>query len=456
MQQINPNIFKKYDIRAVYGTDLNENTAYQIGQSFVNYTKAKTIIVGYDARISSPSLKEALIKGIIHQGSNVIDIGLCSASCFYFTLGESKLDAGIMITASHVSKEFNGFKLMFKDAMPLNKEQILNFKKLVLENQWPAINIKGKTIQQDPSENYVNAIRKSIKEKIKPLKVVMDPGNGTAGLYIKKVFAQTGILVIPIFFEPDGNFPNHETNPKIPENRKKLAEKIVSEKADLGFMFDGDADRLGILDRNGNIINYSLVLAIISEFRVKNFSQKKIVIEVRTSNIVRDWVEKAGGSIEISVSWTIPIKLKMKNDKEIIFGGETSGHYIFPDMHESADGFFAGLTFLQAISAKNESIDEIIKKFEQEYFVLEEQNFKINNLNEVDKILKKLENKYSSEGAQIFKIDGLSAIFPNWWFNLRTSETEPFIRLNFEANSKELFEQKKKELICAIEKELAS
>jgi phosphomannomutase len=452
--KINPNIFKKYDIRGIYLEELNDETAYLIGRGFANYTKAKTIIVGYDARISSPSLKNAIIKGIIDQGANVINIGLCSTSCFNFTLGELKLEAGIIITASHASKEFNGFKLMFKDATPLTKEQVFDFKKVVLENQLPLVNIKGKVQKQDPTENYINAVRKLIKGKIKPLKIVMDPGNGTAGLYIEKIFIGTGISIVPIFFEPDGNFPNHETDVKISENRKKLAKKIILEKADLGFMFDGDADRLAILDKNGNLIDFSLVLAIISEFRVKNFSQKKIVIEVRTSRIVRDWVEKAGGRVETSVSWTIPIKLKMKIDSEIIFGGETSGHYIFPEMHDSDDGIFGALTFLQAISVKQESIDEIIKKFQQEYFVLEEQNFKINNINEVNKILKKLKDKYLAEGAQILEIDGVSAIFPNWWFNLRASETLPFIRLNFEANSKELFEEKKKELIGIIEKEI--
>ncbi|MBI4652753.1 phosphomannomutase/phosphoglucomutase [Candidatus Kuenenbacteria bacterium] len=452
--KINPNIFKKYDIRGTYPEELDDEIAYWIGQNFALYTKAKTIIVGYDCRISSPSLRDAVIKGITDQGANVIDIGLCSTSCFYFTLGESGLDAGIMVTASHAGKKFNGFKPMLKDSTPLSKEQVLDFKKVVLENQSPATKIKGKITKQDPIENYVNAVRKSIKEKIKPLKVVMDPGNGTAGLYIEKVFLGTGVSIVPIFFEPDGNFPNHETDAKIPENRKKLAKKIISEKADLGFMFDGDADRMAVLDRNGDLINYSLVAAIIAEYMVKNSSKKKVVHEVRTSKIVRQWVERIGGSVEISVCWTIPQKLKMKKDSEIIFGSETSGHYIFPEMHDSDDGILGALTFLQAISVKKESVDEIIKNFNDNYFVLGEQNFKINNLAEAKKILEKLKNKYLVERAQILEIDGLSAIFPDWWFNLRASETLPFIRLNLEADSKKLFEEKKEEVIHFIEKEI--
>lgn len=448
--QVNPNIFKAYDIRGVYGADLNEPIAYQIGRAFAFYIKTSPIIVGCDARISSPTLKDSLIKGLIDQGAEVIDIGLCSTPCLYYIAGEPKSGGGIMVTASHASKEFNGFKPVFKNNIPLTREQIIELKEVVLKNQFPTILKKCRIIKQDTAEKYIKAIKSSLKEKIKPLKIVMDAGNGTAGLYFERVFSQTDLKIIPIFAEPDGNFPNHETNPRIPENRIKLAEKILSEKADLGFMFDGDADRLYILDRRGQVIDPSLVLAIISEYLIKNSRRKKIVIEVRTSRIVRQWVERAGGSLEISVCWTIPIKLKMKLDPEIVFGGETSGHYIFPRMHNSDDTILGALTFLQAISVKKESIDEIIKEFNDNYFVLEEQNFKINQASQTDNIFKKLKNKYSAAGAQIMEIDGLSVIFSDWWFNLRRSETEPFIRLNLEADTKNLFEEKKAEVINLI------
>lgn len=450
--RINPKIFKKYDLRGVYPEELNDEMAYEIGRGLATYAKTKTIIVGYDARISSPSLTDAVIRGITSQGVDVIDIGLCSTSCFYFTVGDSEVGGGIMTTASHAPKEINGFKMVFKGNTSLTKEQIVELKKIVLENKFPTAPVKGKIIKQDPTDAYVQAVRKSVKEEIKPLKVVMDPGNGTAGLYIEKVFAGTGIQIVPIFFEPDGNFPNHETNPKIPENRAKLVEKIIAEKADLGFMFDGDADRLYILDRHGDVIDPSLVLAIISEYKIKNSSgnKKKIVIEVRTSKLVRDWVEKAGGEIIISSCWTIPIKLKMKADPEIVFGGETSGHYVFPELHETDDAIFGALTFLQAISVKEETIDDIIRNFKENYFVLEETNFKINGVGDDGGVLKALEDKYAAEGAQILKIDGLSVVFPNWWFNLRSSETEPFIRLNLEADSKKLFEEKRDKLLKII------
>jgi phosphomannomutase len=451
--EINPKIFKKYDLRGVYPGELNDEIAYEIGRGFANYAKSESIMVGYDARLSSPALKDSAIKGITDQGVNVVDIGLCSTSCFYFTLADSGLGAGIMVTASHAPKEFNGFKPMLKDSTPLTKEQVLDFKKITLETQQlPIADKKGAVTKKDPENGYVSAVRSSIKEKIKPFKVVMDPSNGTAGLYIEKVFAGTGLKIVPVFFEPDGNFPNHETNPKIPENRTKLVEKILAEKADLGFMFDGDADRLYILDRHGDVIDPSLVLALISEYEIKNSNKNKIVVEVRTSKIVRDWVEKAGGSLIISTCWTIPIKLKIKSDPQIAFGGETSGHYIFRELHETDDGVMGALIFLQAISAKEESIDNIIKDFKEKYFVLEETNFKIKDIGDDGGKLKTLEEKYAAEGGQILKIDGLSVVFPDWWFNLRSSEAEPVIRLNLEANSKELFEEKKAEVIRMIDK----
>lgn len=444
---MNEKIFKAYDIRGIYPDELNNETAYRIGRSFANYAKAKSIIVGRDTRLSSPSLTEALIKGIADQGVDVVDIGLCSTSCFYYTLAESELGGGIMVTASHAPKKFNGFKPMFKDATPLTREQILDLKRVALGNELPAVETKGRMTIMDPTENYVAAVRKSIRKKIKPLKVVMDTGNGAAGLYIEKVFQGTGLSIVPIFFEPDGNFPNHETNPKIPENRVKLREKILEEKADLGFMFDGDADRMYVLDRNGEVIDPSLVLAIISEYMVKNSTKKKVVIEVRTSKIARDWIERIGGKVIVSSCWTIPIKLEMKADPEIVFGGETSGHYIFPALHETDDGIMAALIFLQAISAKQETIDEIIKKFREKYFVLEEKNFEMADMEEADKILEKLKDKYSAKGAQILDIDGLSVVFPDWWFNLRKSQAEPLLRLNLEANSQKIMEAKRNEVL---------
>src|SRR4030042_3718327 len=194
--QVDQNIFKAYDIRGSYPEKIAYKAAYKIGQAFANYSKAKTLIVGHDSRLSSPSLTEALISGITNQGVDVIDIGLCSTSCFYFTVGDSGMGGGIMTTASHSPKKINGFKLVFKGNTSLTKEQISDLKKIVLEDEISTASAKVKIIKQDPTDVYVQAVERSIKEKIKPLKVVMDPGNGTAGLYIEKVFAGTGLQIV--------------------------------------------------------------------------------------------------------------------------------------------------------------------------------------------------------------------------------------------------------------------
>ncbi|KKP80116.1 MAG: hypothetical protein A2271_00315 [Candidatus Moranbacteria bacterium RIFOXYA12_FULL_35_19] len=453
MKSINPSIFKAYDIRGIYPTEINEEAAYEIGKSFAKFAVSKAIIVGRDTRLSSPFLAENIIKGITEQGVNVIDIGLCSTSCFYYTVGESKF-SGIMVTASHASKENNGFKMVFGKNISLTKEQILELKKIILEESFPVSDVKGSIEKKDPTENYVQAVRKSIKEKIKPLKVVMDAGNGMAGLYIEKVFSGLDVNVVSIFTELDGNFPNHETNPKLPENREKLKEKVIIEKADLGFMFDGDADRVCVIDRNGKLLDYSLLMAILAEYKVKNSTKKKVVIETRTSTIVHDWVERVGGSVMVSECWTIPIKLKMQSDPNVIIGGETSGHYVFPELHEADDGIMSALTFLQAISAKNKSIDEIIKNFREKYFVLEENNFEMPSMEKADEVINKLKENYSREGAKILEIDGLSVIFSDWWFNLRKSQSEPVIRLNLETNSQKLFDEKREEVISKIKENI--
>ena len=204
---MNSDIFHAYDIRGIYPQELNEEAAYKIAQALVQYTKAKQVLVGRDIRISSESLSNSIIKGINSQGAEVVDIGLCGTPCFYFAVASSGIDAGIMITASHASKEFNGFKLVFKGATPLSKEQMAEFKNIVLNGEFPVLSKEEKIIKKDFAQEYINSIRKFIKNEFKPLKIVIDASNGMAGLYIEKVFTETNLNVIPIFNEPNGNFP---------------------------------------------------------------------------------------------------------------------------------------------------------------------------------------------------------------------------------------------------------
>jgi phosphomannomutase len=448
---INPSIFRAYDVRGKYPEELNEEAVYKIAQAFVRYLKAKKILVGRDARTSSEDLFSSLVRGINSQGAVAVDAGLCGTPAFYFAAAKSDADAGLLCTASHLGKEFNGLKPVLAKNVPLTREQINELKNVVMNENFRVVSEEEKIVKQDFNQAYVEKIKEFIKDRLKPLKIVIDASNGMAGLYVEKVFSGTGLQVVPMFTEIDGSFPNHAPNPKIPANRQKLVDRILAEKADLGVMFDGDGDRVYLLDRQGRVIEPSLVSALIGEYLIKKTGRKKILVEVRTSRVVKDFAEKVGGRAEVSVCWTIPMKLKMMKDHEIIFGSETSGHYVFADFYRIDDGILAALNFIQAISVKKESIDEILQDFRAKYFVIEEKNFEIKNAGQANEVLKTLEKGYKKQDAKIVKIDGLTVQFPDWWFNLRTSESEPLLRLNLEAKTKELMEEKKKEVSSLVD-----
>lgn len=448
--KINPNIFRAYDVRGVYPNEIDEKATYKIGQTFVNYIGAKKFLVARDIRLSSERLCSSLINGICSQGAGVLDIGLCSTPCFYFAVAVSGIDAGVMVTASHAGRDFNGLKMVLAKNVPLSRNEIEELRDTVLSKGYNVISSTVKIKRKDFSQVYIDTIRSFIKNKFKPLRIVIDASNGMAGLYIDKIFSGTGLETVSIFTELDGHFPNHEPNPKISANRQKLIEKILVEKADFGIMFDGDADRVYFLDRKGEVIDPNLVSALIAKYLIKQTGRKKVLVEVRTSGAVADYIKKVGGKLEVSTCWSIPMKLKMFADPKIIFGSETSGHYIFANFHKIDDGILAAVIFLQAISENSHSIGEIIDEFKKKYFIIEETNFKIENFEKGKRVLKSLEEKYKKRGGQVLKIDGLSVRFKNWWFNLRLSETEPFIRLNLEANNKKIMEGKKEELSSLI------
>ena len=453
MAKIDETIFKAYDIRGEYPDQINEETAFKIGQVFADYVRKnnpsgepKKIVVGRDIRLSSESISEALIDGITSTGMSVIDIGLASSPHFNYSAAHFSLPA-MIVTASHMEKHFNGFKLVFSGNITITKEQLLEIKEIVLSDKEIAISqIKGKVEEINILDDYIKEIRQFIKFPFKKLKVVMDAGNCMAGLSIEKVFRNTELEVVSLYTKLDGNFPNHETNPKIEENQKDLKKKIVEEKADLGFMFDGDADRFYAFDRNGEVISPSFVSALVGRYLIKNYPGNKVIIEVRTGNVVKDLVEEAGGEILIVKPWYVMIKLALFENPDAVFGSETSGHYLFRDFYKIDDGILTALVFLQALSVEEKSVDEILSELRKKYFIIEEINFEFEDKEKQQNKLKELEKYYQNKGGEILKIDGLSVIFNGWHFNLRASESEPLLRLNLEADSKELMEEKTEEV----------
>ena len=455
---MHPSIFKAYDIRGEYPNQLNEKDAFRIGQVFADYAKKqdsngepKKMVVGRDIRLSSESISQALIDGITSTGMNVIDIVLASSPHFNYSSAHFNLPA-MVVTASHMEKHFNGFKLAFSGNVTLTKEQLLEIKEIVLSNKEIEISkTKGTVEEINILDNYVKEVRQFIKFPFKKLKIVMDAGNCMAGLSLEKVFKDTELEIVPLYTELDGNFPNHETNPKIEENQRNLKKKVFEEKADLGFMFDGDADRFYAFDRDGEVIAPSFVSALIGRYMVKNYPGNKTIIEVRTGNVVKDLVESIGGKVLIVKPWYVMIKLALDENPNAVFGSETSGHYLFRDFYKIDDGILAALTFLQAISVEEKDIDTILDELRKKYFVIEETNFNFESIEKQQEKLVEMEKYYKNKNGKIEKIDGLSVFFSDWHFNLRSSETEPVLRLNMEANSQELMEEKTKELSKLIQ-----
>ncbi|KUK49728.1 MAG: Phosphomannomutase [Parcubacteria bacterium 33_209] len=416
-------IFKAYDIRGIYGEQLNEDIAYKIGRAFVVYMGSK-IVVARDNRLSSNSLFEALARGINDQGGDVYDIGLSTSPMFYYAVSNLDCNGGIIITASHNPPEYNGFKMVRSDAMPLSGEDGINeIKRLVEENDFVSEK-KGNIYTKDIASDYIN----SFERKKHNLKVVVDTANSVSGLIVGEMLK--GVQLFHIFSELDGSFPNHEPNPLKEENLKELREKVLEHNADMGISFDGDGDRVFFVDERGELISSDLIIALIAKL-----IDKKVLYDLRCSNIIK---ETAKESVMYRVGHSF-IKQKMKDD-DIFFGGEYSGHYYLKQGNSYYESpYFVIYKLFEAMEDKK--LSELIAPFKK-YYHSGELNFEVKNK---QSIIEEIEKRYSN--GEINKIDGIRIDFDDWWFLLRGSNTEPVLRLIVEAKSKELLEDKIKELV---------
>jgi len=438
-------IFRAYDVRGVYPGDINEEIAYKIGRAVAKFLKTKEIVVGRDARISSEGLSGFLIEGIRDQGVNIIDIGLVTTPMFYFSVNKFKTGGGIMVTASHNPSEYNGFKIVSENAMPIGDKSGLQKIKKILENQSEVRlpetkrgEISKKEILKDYLQNIITISR--IKD-IKLFKIVIDTTNGTAGLVVSELFKHVPVNLIHIFPELDGSFPNHGPNPLIPENTRCLQEKVLLEKADLGIAFDGDGDRVLFIDEKGNRIDSDLITALLVNSLFKN--KDKILYSSTVSRIVNEEIKKSENLPVISrVGYTF-IKEKMKNEN-IIFGAEASGHYYLKENNFIESPFFVLLKVLEVISKEKKTLSELVRPFQK--YCLERINFRIEKHKN---IIKKIEKGFK-KGGKISRLDGLKIEFKDWWFSVRLSNTESVLRLTIEAKSKTILEQKKKQIIKLI------
>jgi len=428
---MNKNIFKSYDIRGIYPEELDEKTAFRIGQAFVNYVKAKKVVVGRDMRISSKALFDSLIKGIRSQGVDVYDIGLVATECIYFSVINYKCDAGIMVTASHNPKQYNGFKMIKKKNKTVKfvrGKDLLDIidKKFVKKNN-------GKLNKLNIWKDYIKHLSSFIKQDIKPVKIIVDAGNGMAGKIIPLI--RVPIKIIPLNFKLDGSFPARPSNVFEKGALNEIREEVKKRKANFGFLFDGDADRIYLVDEKGNFIRPDITLLLLA----KHFLKKKesVIYNLICSKAVPEFIKDWGGKpIKSPVGAVNLMELLVKN--KAVMGGELSGHYCFRDSFGADSGFVAFLVLLQIIS--DSKLSELVKELSP-YVKGAELNFKVRDK---DKAMEMIKKKYSD--AKQDYLDGVTVEYKDWWFNLRPSNTEPLLRLTIEADDKKLLKEKTKEL----------
>ncbi len=447
---IDPAIFKAYDVRGLYPQEVNEDAARLIGRGFVAYLDAKRIAVSRDMRLSSPSLAAAFIEGARAQGADVVDYGMMGTDMLYFAVARDQHDGGVQITASHNPKEYNGIKMVRREAFPLSGESgIGDIRDMIAANTLPPPAARpGSLTQQDVVDDYVKHVLSFIDVGIiKPFNVVLDAGNGIAGFVAPKLFTHLPCRVDALFFDVDGTFPNHEANPLIEENRRDIVERVVATKADIGIAWDGDADRCFFIDGAGEFIAGDFVTALLAEAFLIKHPGAKIVYDVRASYAVKDMVGKYGGTALMNRVGHAFFKRRMR-EENAIFGGEVTGHYYFRDNFYADNGFIPALLILELMSRKGQTLRDLLAPLREKYFISGEINTRVSDMHTVQQKIDGLAIKY--QDGRVYSLDGISAEYPEWHFNVRASNTEPMLRLNLEAVQPDLMARKRDEVLGFI------
>jgi len=454
---ISSSIFKAYDIRGIYKKDFDEQMAYNLGFAYIklkkkDVKKTKTnykfkIVVGADMRLSSPIIKKYLMKGLTDAGADVIDIGIVSTPTFYFAVANYKYDGGIMVSASHNPKEWNGFKLVRSKAIPISGNSGIQFLQKQINDKNIPVKNKGKITKKKDiiKEEIKFSLKHGQIKKIKPLKVITDTANGVGILYINELFKKLPIKVIKINAKLDGSFPAHEADPLKDENLKQLKQEVIKRKADLGISTDGDGDRIFFIDNKGELIDQAIIRGLLAKLFLLEKPKAKIGFDVRPGKITEDLIkENRGKAIKTRVGHSL-IKEQMLKEA-IYFSGESSGHFFI----NMPIGCFEMpsimiLKLLQEFSSKNIPISKQVAPYKK-YFHSGEINREVENK---EKIFKLLEKKYKT--GKINKLDGITVEYKNFWFNVRGSNTENKMRLNLEAIDKKTMENKRDEVLKIIQ-----
>ena len=437
-------IFKAYDVRGVYPSELDADTARRIGGAFARYLQVGRVAVGRDMRASSPDLAAAFIEGITTVGTSVVDVGLVSTDALYFASGLLDVPAA-MFTASHNPPRYNGIKLCREKAAPIGQESgLVEIKELVRSGESAPRGRRGTVQSIDVLPQYASHCRGFIDvDSLRPIRVAVDAGNGMAGRTVPLVFEGLPFEVVPLYFELDGTFPNHPANPIEPENLEDLRRLVVGQGCEMGVAFDGDADRVFLVDERAQIVSGSLTTALVAGRLLAKHPGEAVIYNLICSWTVREVIEENGGRpVRTRVGHSF-IK-KVMADTGAIFGGEHSGHYYFRDNFRADSGMIAALLVLEAMSVSEEPLSRVLEPYRR-YHASGEINSEVTDQQAA---IEELAEAYS-DGRQD-RIDGLTVEYDDWWFNCRPSNTEPLLRLNLEARSKELMESKRDEVLARI------
>lgn len=428
-------IFKTYDVRGVAPDELSPELAYRVGRALVVQLGVDAVAVGRDMRVTGDVLSASLIDGIRDQGADVADLGLVSTDALYFAVGKYGYPAGVMITASHNPPQYNGFKICREEARPVSLDEgLAGIRDLSLAGDFAAATGKrGDLHQRDVLPAYAeNCLSLVDRAAIRPLKVAIDAGNGMAGKTVPYVFDQLPCEVLPLFFELDGTFPNHLANPIEPENVADLQRLVVDQGCDVGIAFDGDADRMFLIDERGQAVGGDMVTAMVALALLKKTPGAAICYNLICSRSVPEVISANGGRpVRTPVGHSL-IK-KIMRDEDAIFGGEHSGHFYFKDNWYADSGMIAALTCLEMMSVSGKPLSEVIAPLDTR-FRSGEINMKVGD---AKAIMAEVETHYANDdAAEIDHLDGVTVSYPDWWFSLRASNTEPLLRLNVEVDDR--------------------
>jgi phosphomannomutase len=449
-----PEIFKAYDIRGVHGTEMDETTAHAVGRAFARVLgqlrdkppSKLRIGLGRDMRLSSPGMARELRDGLIFEGATVLDAGMIATEMLYHLVGSRDLDGGAMVTASHNPKPYTGVKLVREGALALSGDAGIGDVKREIEAGLGPAPGGGSFEEVDIWDEYrEHAISFIDPESVKPMRVVVDGANGMAGPMVGPILERLGLDVVPLYFQPDGAFPDHEPNPMLEENRRLIIERVRKDDADLGIAWDGDADRCFFIDEQGVFCDGDFVCALLARALLRKEPGAMILYDPRSSRAVPDTIAAAGGRSALSRVGHAFFKARMREEKAA-FGGEVSGHYYFRDFWCADSGTIPALLMLELLSVEGRDLSALMDEFRSRYFISGEINSEV-----ADQEAKMAEIAERYSDGEITRLDGISIDYPDWHFNARPSNTEPLLRLNLESLvSREDMEKERDEVLALI------